>query len=171
MKWILVVLAIIVALVIVVVAIGYALPVKHVAMGEARFQQPPDKIFATITDVKDFPAWRPSVERVELLPRKGDHPRFREIGSDGSILYETETSVPNNRVVNRIADPSLPFGGRWIYDLKPSGSATTLTITEEGEVYNPIFRFVSRFIMGHTRTIDRYLTDLKRRFGESVTPQ
>jgi len=165
MKWILITLAIIGLLIVAVVGIGFVLPVKHVATRSARFAQPAEKIFLAITDIQSFPEWRPSVERVEVLPPSGAHPRFREIGSDGSILFETDSLVPNKRLVNRIADRSLPFGGRWIYDLTPDGDGTRLTITEEGEVYNPIFRFVSRFIMGHTRTIDRYLGDLKNRLG------
>jgi len=165
MKWILITLAIIGLLIVAVVGIGFVLPVKHVATRSARFAQPAEKIFLAISGIQSFPEWRPSVERVEVLPPSGAHPRFREIGSDGSILFETDSLVPNKRVVNRIAGRSLPFGGRWIYDLTPDGDGTRLTITEEGEVYNPIFRFVSRFIMGHTRTIDRYLGDLKNRLG------
>jgi hypothetical protein len=42
-------------------------------------------------------------------------------------------------------------------------AGSELRITEEGEVYNPIFRFVSRFIMGHTATIDSYLSAVRKR--------
>ena len=101
----------------------------------------------------------------QVLPANEGRTRFREVGSDGSIVYETDSVVPGKRLVNRIADPSLPFGGRWTYDLAPDGDGTRLTITENGEVYNPVFRFVSRFIMGHTRTIDQFLTDLQRKLG------
>lgn len=162
MKWILVILAVIVALVLAVVVIGYALPVKHVATREARLAQSPEKVFLAITDVRNFPAWRSSVKQVEVLPANGHYARFREIGSDGTILFETDSVIPDKRLVNRIADPSLPFGGRWVYELTRESGGTVLRITEEGEVYNPIFRFVSRFIIGHTRTIDRYLADLSR---------
>ncbi len=64
----------------------------------------------------------------------------------------------------RIADPDLPFGGTWIYELKPEGAVTRLVITERGEVYNPIFRFVSRYIIGHTAAIDGFLAALQARF-------
>lgn len=160
-KLILIALAIIGALIVVVLVIGFMLPVNHVATRSARFDQPPEKVFLAITEVEKYPQWRPSVERVEVLPPNGTHPRFREIGSDGSLLFETDSVIPNKRVVNRIADKSLPFGGRWIYDLSAEGGVTRLTITEEGEVYNAVYRFVSRFIMGYTRTIDRYLNDLE----------
>lgn len=159
------VLAVLFLILLVVVAVGFALPVKHRAVREARYSRSPSEIFALITDAKNFPAWRPSVKSVDILPDSGGRKRYREHGSDGEILYEVEESVPDRRLITRIADPSLPFGGRWRFDLIPSGDSTTLRITEDGEVYNPVFRFVSRFIMGHTSTIERYLTDVSERFG------
>ena len=39
---------------------------------------------------------------------------------------------------------------------------TRVHLLRHGEVYNPLFRFVSRFIFGHHRTIDHYLEDLER---------
>ena len=44
-----------------------------------------------------------------------------------------------------------------------------VTITESCEVYNPIFRFMSRFVFGHSATIKRYLRDLGKKFGEQIT--
>jgi hypothetical protein len=35
-------------------------------------------------------------------------------------------------------------------------------ITENGEIYNAFFRFVSRYIIGHHRTIDSFLAALRR---------
>ena len=167
MKIVLIAIAVLVAAVLLVIAVGDSLPVNHRAVREARFRQPPAAIFAVITDVKSFPSWRSSVKTVEVLPDSAGKQRFREIGSDGSILFEIERAVPGKQLLTRIADPSLPFGGSWTYDLIPDGDSTTLRITEDGEVYNPFYKFVSRFVMGHTRTIDRYLLDLTNRFGET----
>ncbi len=52
-------------------------------------------------------------------------------------------------------------------DVRAAGdnTGTRLTITENGEVYNPIFRFMSRFVFGHTATMDQFLSDLKKRVG------
>jgi hypothetical protein len=71
----------------------------------------------------------------------------------------------------RIADKDLPYGGQWTYELEPQGLQTALRITEDGEIYNPVFRFVSRFVMGHTATIDNYLRALASRTGDSITIQ
>ena len=76
--------------------------------------------------------------------------------------------MPERRMVTRIADKNPPYGGTWTYEIEPGDGSSALHITEHGEVYNPIFRFVSRFVMGHTATIDASLRALAKKFGEEV---
>lgn len=168
MKYVLIVAAVLVAIVLIVVGVGYSLPRAHQATNEATLRTSPQSLYKLITDVDRFPEWRSSVERIERAPDSAGKTRFREIGGDGTILYEVDTAVPNQRLVTRIADPTLPFGGSWTYELVPRGDSTTLRITENGEVYNPIFRFVSRFVMGHTATIEKYLNDVRRYFEKTT---
>ena len=167
MKYFLIVIVAIALLVLLIVLVGWMLPVSHRATRQATYLAPPEEVFKLITDVEAFPAWRPSVKRVEVLPAVNGHSRFREIGRNGAILYEVDTVVPNERLVARIADRSLPFGGKWTYELVPIGDSTTLRITEGGEIYNPFFRFASRFIIGYTATINRYLSDAGKRIGNA----
>ena len=157
-----------IALVLVILAVGYLLPVGHSASREHTYAATPASVFAAISTPSEFPRWRSDVRRVELLPDKDGLPSFREVGGDGAITYVVEESVPEGRFVTRIADQSLPFGGSWTFEVKPAPDGTTLRITEDGEVYNPFFRFMSRFVFGHHRTIDNYLADLDRRLGGQV---
>ena len=46
-----------------------------------------------------------------------------------------------------------------------------LIITKEGEVYDPFIQFVWRFIRGHDKTLEPYLRDLARKFGEEAEPE
>jgi uncharacterized protein YndB with AHSA1/START domain len=165
MKYLLYAAAALGAVVLIVLLIGWSLPVKHSATSEATFRSSPRALYRLITDVDRFPDWRASVKRVERVPDSAGKKRFREVGSDGTILYEIESSVPDQQLVTRIADRSLPFGGSWTFELIPRGDSTTLRITEHGEVYNPIFRFVSRFIFGHDATIEKYLADVRTAIG------
>lgn len=151
-----------VVLVVAVVGIGYLLPVKHTATREQSYAASPSTVFAAITTPAAFPRWRRGLESVELLPDENGRKKFREIGSDGKITFLVEESVPDRKLVMRIADKSLPFGGSWTYELSPAPSGTLLRITEHGEVYNPLFRFMSRFVFGHARTIEQYLADLEK---------
>ena len=76
-----------------------------------------------------------------------------------------------HRLMTRIADSDQPFGGTWTFLLIPTPTGSQITITEDGEVYNPMFRFMSRFVFGHTATMDLFLRALGERFGEQVTPK
>ena len=165
LKYVAWVLAGLAAIVLLIALIGWTLPVKHRAARRTTLPAPPARIYALITDAASFPSWRSKVTSVEVLPPTDGKMTYREVGDDGKILYVVDDAVPDQRLVTRIADPSLPFGGRWLFTLRSVDGGTELEIVEEGEVYNPIFRFVSRFVMGHTATIDGYLADLARRVG------
>ncbi len=159
MPRILVRIAVAVVLVVALVtAIGYALPQDHVASVTRHVPMPPAAVFAQITDVERYPHWRKDVERVEVMSRTPL--RWREASGGDTITFEMTESVPAARLVSRIADPDLPFGGTWTYELSGDGGGTRITITERGEVYNPIFRFLSRFVFGHTATMETFLEGL-----------
>ena len=172
MKWLLIILGVVVALVVVVYLIGALMPVKHSASRAARFRQKPEAIFAAITDWRAFRSWRPELK--DVRERQGAQGRLSwvEVSRDGEIPMEVIEADPPRRLVGRIADDQrkLPFGGTWTYVIEPStdGAGCTLTITEDGEVYPPPFRFVSKYVFGHTATIEKYLKNLGRKFGEQV---
>jgi uncharacterized protein YndB with AHSA1/START domain len=165
-RYALIALATVGALILTIVVVGLLIPIKHRASREATYDRPPAEVFRLITTPADFPAWRTGVTKVDVLPVSDGKPGWREFGKDGTIRYEIERSVPDTTLVTRIADRSLPFGGTWTYTLMPKGDSTTLRIVEDGEVYNPVFRFVSRLVIGYTATIDRYLRDLGKRFTQ-----
>lgn len=173
MKWIGVAVAAVALLVILMAVIGAMQPRDHVASRSATFKRPAAELYALLADVQRGPEWRKGLERVDLQP-PGDGGRIRyvEVGSQGPIAMEIVEGVPGRRLVTRIADDSLPFGGGWTFELQPAaGGGTRLTITERGEVKNVIFRFMSRFVFGHSATMDAYLKDVGRRFGEDATPE
>ncbi len=60
---------------------------------------------------------------------------------------------------------------RKMQELSPADNGTRMRITENGEVPNVLFRFMSGFVFGHTGTMDTYLKALGRKFGEEVTPK
>ena len=172
MKWLLFIAGTVFGMAIVVWTIGMFLPRKHRATRIARFHQSPAVIWQTIADYESFPQWRSNVTRVEPMPSSNGLPAHREWNNHGRALpMETVEWDPPRRSVGRIADPKSPFGGTWTMEISDAPGGSTLRITEDGEIRNPIFRFVSRFFMGYTATMETYLRDLGRRFGETVQPE
>ena len=168
MRYVLIAVGVIVAIVVVIAVIGWSLPVHHHASVARTYQASPTTLFGLITDVAAFPTWREDVKKVETLPDENGRRRWRETTKNGPpITFVMEQAVPDRLLVGRIADTNLAFGGSWTYELTPAGrDTTTLRITEDGEVYNPIFRFVSRFVMGHEATLEQYLSAVGKRYPE-----
>jgi hypothetical protein len=164
-------LAVIAGVAIVVVIFGSLLPKNHVAARYILVHQKPEQVFALISDVQSGASWRSEVQAVEILPSTDGHVRFREKMKHGAITMEVLEARPPERLVTQIADKSLPFGGIWIMDISPAPDGCRMNITERGEVSNPIFRFVSRFVLGYTNTMDTYLRNVAHKFGENAEPQ
>lgn len=166
MRWIWLAAFILLGLLAAVTLMGWAIPKAHTVTRAGRFHQSPEKVWRAITDVDAMPGWRKGVTSVRRMPDRDGLPAWVEIGSFGEIPLETQESRPPQRLVVQIADPKLPFGGLWLYEIVPQADGSVLRITENGEVSNPIYRFLSRFVFGYTKTIDTYLHSLAKKFGE-----
>ncbi len=160
LKWLGLVVLVLGGFVVLMAIFGASLPVKHTATRTASFKASPQQVWDLISGP---PNWRPEVTLYEELPPVDGHRMWIEYGKGGSkMTYEAVESDPPRKLVTRVADPHLPFGGTWTYEIAPTADGgCTLTITENGEVYNPVFRFISRYVMGYTATMDRYLRGLQ----------
>jgi hypothetical protein len=122
------------------ILIGRRLPVGHVASRSTTFAAPPERVWEVITD-----------------------PAFMRSPGVGDVKTETIESVPPRRLVRRIVGETA-FGGTWTSELDPQpGGGTRLVITENGEIYSGVYRFISRYFVGHHRAIDSFLTALRLR--------
>jgi Polyketide cyclase / dehydrase and lipid transport len=167
MKWMIILLGLLAVPIVVVLITGMLLPKQHIATRSLQLQQPPDAVYALIAGP---PTWRSSISSYEPVGKIEGKTHWREVDQHNhAITYEEEEAMPTTRRIVSIANKNLPFGGTWTYEIQPSGSGSVLRITENGEVYNPLFRFVSRYIMGHTATIDHYLKDVAAHFNEPAS--
>lgn len=155
----------------VIALIGSQLPKGHTASRSVLLHQAPQNVYAVVRDFASAPTWRSDVKRIEVEPQPNGPIHFREEGKNGTVNYELSEDVPNERMVTRILDTDLGYSGKWTYVLKPENGGTRVTISEDGEVSNVLFRFMSRYVFGQTATMDGYLTSLAKRFGETGTPQ
>ena len=169
MKWLLIVVGVLVLVVATAAIVGAMLPQNHVASRTAQLSLSPEKVWPIVTGVSDYPAWRSDVDSVERLATP--NLQWREVSGSDRMTFEATTLNAPSHFVTHIADKGLPFGGTWDYRIEPSGAGSRITITENGEVYNPVFRFVSKYFMGHTATIDKYLAALARRTGDTYAPK
>ena len=175
MKIVLIIIAgIIVAIVLAVLLIallGSRLSQQHSVSRTVLLHQTPDRVYAVTRDFASTPKWRADVRSVNVTTGAAGRVQFREEGKHGAVNYELAEDVPGQRMVTRITDTDLGYSGKWTYVFAAEGANTRIKITEDGEVSNVIFRFLSKYAFGHTATIDDYLTSLGKQFGETVTPE
>lgn len=165
------VIAGVVLLAAVVALIGSRLPSSHVAARSILVRQPPRNVYEVVRDFESAPQWRADVKRIEIDAQPGGPVYFREEGKHGTVNYELIEDVPEQRMVTRIRDTDLGYSGQWTYIFVAENGNTRVTIREDGEVSNVIFRFMSRYVFGQTATLDSYLKSLAKRFGEDAQPE
>jgi len=164
-KWALYVGVALVGVVVLTALVGVMLPKDHEARGSEEFRAAPPVVYAVISDFARYPEWRTGVTRVDVQDDP-QRPLVTEHGSAGVIPYRVEQNQPPSKLVMRIADPNLGFGGTWTFEIFPNDSGSELILTEHGEVSNPFFRVMSQLFFSPTATIDTYLADLKKKLGE-----
>ena len=153
------------ALVIAIVAlIGAMLPRDHHATRQARYRQKPEAVYFALAGPAD---WRSDIKAYGNLPDRDGRKLWWEQDRHGQrVTYELiEDKMPSRRVT-RIAEKNLPFGGTWTIEIAPAPEGSVVRVTEDGEIYNVIFRFAARYFFGYTASIEGLLRDLGHRFGE-----
>ena len=142
MKLILWIVVSMIAIVGVIALVGYFLPVSHEASRSAEFNTPPEAVYALISDLEGYSAWWPG----------------------NSTTVEVVESVGPSRFTTRIVGET-DFGGTWTMEIVPTPQGSRLTITERGEIYNPIFRALAKFVFGYTSTMESCLAAAAKRLS------
>jgi len=121
-----------------IAAIGSMLPRNHKASRTLRLKRSPAEVWPVVIQATEA-----SDVPVDVLERH-----------------------PPHRLVTRVSEKEQNFGGSWTIAIAPTPSGADLTITEDGWVANPIFRFVSRFVIGHHATMDALLKQVAKTLSE-----
>ncbi len=165
-RWLLILAGAVVALVVVVGIVGLLLPKAHIVSSSRVVAATPEVVWETLTDYARHPSWRSKLKRVERVEDRNGHEVWQDTYEGGEqVRYETTEADPPRRLVRTIADVGGPFSGRWEFSIEPAEGGTRVTITEYGEVPNPIFRFVSKFIIGHSTSMSQFLDALAAKLG------
>jgi hypothetical protein len=163
MRWILWIGAGLAVVVLIVVVVGAMLPKAHTASRTVRIATPPEALYAVLSDVDRYQSWRPDVKSLQRLADRDGKPAWIEDAGGMKIPLHFERMERPSLLVSRIDGSDLPFGGSWTYQIAPAPGGSDLTITENGEVSNVVFRFMSRFVFGHHATMDGFIKHLQAR--------
>ena len=140
MKWALLTVGGLVLIVAAIAAVGAMLPRTHKASRTLRVKRSPAQVWPVVT----------------------------RIAQASSVPVDILESGPPHRLVTRVTEAEKNFGGTGTIAIAPVPGGSDVTITEDGWVANPIFRFVSRFVIGHHATMDALLTQVAKSLNEEV---
>lgn len=171
MRWVWSVATAIAVLALLVLLFGSLLPRRFSVTRAIVFHRPAAEVWKVVTDVPAIPSWRPGVVKIEPGPDRNGRPTWVETFRNNMKISVADTVTTPGHVFEReIFGEGVPFTGRWTFDLSAHEGGCRLVLTEDGDVPNVFFRFVSKFVMGHVAHVDRYLLDLARKFGEEAKP-
>lgn len=170
MRKALIVIAAFLLLAVLLAGAGALLPVSHVAKIRFELSQPPAAVYDVITDLATQRDWRTGLDSLRVISA-GPPERWRESTGWGTIEFVRIDQIRPRMVRTEIQGArEQGYGGTWTWDLVPAeDGGTIVTITENGEVYNPLFRLLSRTVFSSYRSLEQYARDLARRFGEEAS--
>jgi uncharacterized protein YndB with AHSA1/START domain len=117
---------------------------------ETTIAAPPERVWATLSDLRRMPEWSPELVRMFPLKRGG-----LRVGQQYLAINRRKAAVWPSRNVVAILEPqrSLAWdtktsGARWIYELSPDGDGTRVVqrrpvprrITLVSRMYAPLFQ-------------------------------
>lgn len=160
MKILLIVGAAIAAALALLTILGWITPRRHEASGEREISAPPERVYALVRAVAEYPKWRSGVKAVDVQGQ-----RYVETTSQGKTPYRVVRDEPPGLLVTEIDDPKLPYGGTWTFEIEDRSGHALLRITERGEVKSTLFRGIGRLFFPHDKTLRSYLADVERHFA------
>ena len=157
------ILAGLISLVAIIFLIGFLQPEAHTATVSKEIPTSKEIVWEYITNPAEFTEWRSDVSKVVLKSDSSDALVWTEYYTYGDVLPFKEISRTDSSIfISEIIDEGLPFGGTWTITLTESKNSTVISITENGKVYNPVYRFFSKFVFGHETSMKTYLADLEQ---------
>jgi hypothetical protein len=147
--------------------IGMFLPKYKEATRAVKLNTSVDRVWKLAFNHGEETKWRTDLKQIVRLEDRGGQQVWQEIYKNGTKLtIQTTEIVDKQKLVRRIVD-NKQFGGTWTLLYEGDNQSCKLTITENSELYNPIFRFFSLF-MKPGATIEKYIESAGVALGTSV---
>lgn len=163
MYWILFVMGALASLVLAVIVGGLVTSRRYVASRAVTVRATPETIWNLVRDVGAYAEWRPEIESALV-----DGEEWQEFMTGRALRFGVVASEAPRRFVARMLDDDVSSTREWTWDLAPGDRGTRVTLTERGEIGNPIARFVAAQMSGHSRSIDAVLGALAIKVGDAA---
>ncbi len=164
----LIILTIIVVIINIPIIGGLFLPKSHKVTKTMFVKYDPENVYLFITNVKEYPKWLHRVKKVEIVSTNPSGlTSWQEHYSYGKpMMYQIMEAAPYSDLTIKTANAEAYYVNTWKINIKEVENGTMLTITEDGDIYNPFFRTIAK-LRGTDYSLNEYMADLK----EALTHQ
>jgi hypothetical protein len=150
-----------------VYAWGMSVPEHYAATVVAQVPGDPVTVFAALSDPERRPQWAPGVARIgqvsdDLLGR----PVWRELDPTNDRFEFSVVSAEFPVWCTTTTKPEeIGVAATWTWTVAPAGTGTAVTLSEEGEISNPLFRGIWALRYGAYQQVEQDLAALSRHLG------
>lgn len=167
MRFFIKLIAILLVLGALVFTAGTLLPEKHSISRSIELSQQPQEVWDVMIDYNTMVEWNPNTESVAKLKDSdegNDVWRFEDKRGHFMVLEDVIKNEPE-MLVSKITETDYPFGGEWVFEIEATETGSTLTITENGSISNPLLRVLFRYVLGYDKGIEMYEEALQEKLN------
>lgn len=145
---------------------GYSLPqLSHITLSQS-FNRPTNYIWKLIFEFQNYPKWRENIYAVEKTTDVGKHIAWKEINGHGVVTPFQLINFKRYRLITlQETGENHLNSGKWHFQLTASDDkkSTTLTITEDRLIPNPLTRAINYLFDNRTKNIDSYFRSINNK--------
>ena len=170
--WLISLLVIIILITIfslIMVAVSKSVSEQYEVSSMAYYNCDIKKLWGLVTDFPNQSTWRTGIIKVEKISDMSGRNIWKEFNSNGQVMkIETSEYSPVRRLVRRLINENEDGEIIWIYDFAEVGEVSTLTVSEQGKLLNPILKLISKFNSSKTKVLNMYFQDIANELKVSL---
>ncbi len=121
-----------------------------------------ENLWEIITNYENQPKWRSDLIKVEKVINKKGSEIWKETDiKKQQIEWESFIEIMNRKLVRKTVSENIAVNSIHIYELKPYGEVSLLTLIEITQVDNVFLRWIKYMFMSQTSELSQYVKDLR----------
>jgi hypothetical protein len=121
-----------------------------------------ENLWEIITNYENQPKWRSDLIKVEKVINKKGSEIWKETDiKKQQIEWESFIEIRNRKLVRKTVSENIAVNSIHIYELKPYGEVSLLTLIEITQVDNVFLRWIKYMFMSQTSELSQYVKDLR----------
>lgn len=121
-----------------------------------------ENLWGIITNYENQPKWRSDLIKVEKVLNKKGNEIWKETDiKNQQIEWESFIEIRSRKLVRKTVSENIAVNSMHIYEVKPYGEVSLLTLIEITQVNNVFLRWIKYMFMRQTSELSQYAEDLR----------